>query len=229
MIQQKNRHSRASRLKRTEKPKQGSRLNPLVRKSPLLSTTAHFLRPIALSDESDFDNADEDDSSLKRGKNGRTSKPGQKTGNQRGSRKRESVLLKEELEVADDDSQTFAGFKMRIAAQEKTRIENERYSQQSAHRKEVINVDTDEEDFEFDGAKKNFKSSPPVQGMRSDPAVFPDITSYLHESIPYFDLKRTRREIVYEDEEEDADEKVEVTAGLRNGESSLSGTVNLVC
>lgn len=131
--------------------------------------------------------------------------------------------------VADDDSQTFAGFKMRIAAQEKTRIENERYSDQSVHRKEVINVSTDEEDFELDRAKINSKSSQSVQVTRRDPVAFPDTTSYLNESIPYFALKRTRRGTLYEDDEEDVDEEVEVPAGLKDGELSLSGTGNLVC
>lgn len=148
---------------------------------------------------------EEDLKGKKKGRKG--SKVDRKSGDKQ-ARKGDSFLLKEELEVADDDSQTFAGFKMRMAAQEKTRIENERYNRQSVKSSKsqkrrsdpsaVINVDTDEEDSAFEGAKKKLDMLQSVQVSRRAPIQFPS----LGESVPYSDLKRYRPAIEYEDDDE---------------------------
>lgn len=130
--------------------------------------------------------------------------------------------------MADDDSQTFAGFKMRIAAQEQVRIDNEREHTRSGKFKRsqknmkadlkkqlVIEVDEDDHDSDVDRTKiisSTSMLSQSVQVSRRTRLAQPGFA--MGESLPYGLMKKYQADDGKEEDEEDA-ELLETVGGIK--------------
>lgn len=181
---------------------------------------------IALSDDSDVDRDEDQEQDRKKGtagkqsnKTGRKSRTNQslgKTGrrDKMSSPNHSSTSSVDELEVADDDSQTFAGFKMRVAAQEQVRVLNEREEKRSQKSKRprtniraFIDMEADDDDDDPDSAKVIPSTSVMSQSVQ--------ISTRKRSNGPHFNMDESwpypssrygpRRDEKDESEEEDAE------------------------
>jgi hypothetical protein len=180
---------------------------------------------IALSDDSDFDRDEDQEQDRKKGKAGKrpdktdrtcADQSVNKTGrrSKRPSSNHSSTSSVDELEVADDDSQTFAGFKMRVAAQEQVRVLNEREEKRSQKSKRsrtdirgVIDIEADDDEDDPDSAKVIPSTSVMSQSVQ--------ISTRKRSNGPHFNMDESwpypssrygpRRDEEDESEEEDAE------------------------
>lgn len=159
----------------------------------------------ALSDGSDFDRDEEHEEDRKKRKSGRQSnksdrksrkdeslgKAGRRS--KRPSPSHSSTSSVDELEVADDDSQTFAGFKMRVAAQEQVRVRNEWEEKRSQKNKKpgpnirgFIDIEGDDDDDDPDSAKVITSTSMMSQSVQISRRKRPNLPqTNMDESWPY--------------------------------------------
>ncbi|KAJ9114953.1 hypothetical protein QFC20_001328 [Naganishia adeliensis] len=192
-------------------------------------------QPAPLSDGSDFDRDEEHEEDRKKRKLGRQSnksdrksrkdeslgKAGRRS--KRSSRSHSSTSSVDELEVADDDSQTFAGFKMRVAAQEQVRVRDEWEENRSQKNKKpgpnirgFIDIEGDDDDGDPDSAKVITSTSMMSQSVQISRRKRPNLPqTNMDESWPYHIG-------LYGPEEESGDEDAKILKAVNGKKTDLS-------
>ncbi|KAJ9112268.1 hypothetical protein QFC19_000687 [Naganishia cerealis] len=193
-----------------------------------------------VSDESDFDRDDVAEAEPKRKKTGKkkndelplqprgTNSKTSKNAVVRSNTMPDNQSSADELEIENEDSQTFAGFKMRTAKQERTRRQAElesRQTRKATHSGRAYADDRGNEPGSYTQTASTLTQS--VKLSKRDRLQFPESTNYMneYESLPYHVLQR---KLAVADVEEDAEEDRDMHELIPGGHMPQNGEDILV-